>query len=110
VGLASLLLHAPHQVSAQPTSKRPKVAILSPITPEHAQTPDSRPYILISGLADLGYVDGRTVSLEYRFAHSALERLPALAAELVATQPDVLWTWTPLALEPLQLPPRPFQS
>jgi putative tryptophan/tyrosine transport system substrate-binding protein len=97
VGLASLLLHAPHQVSAQPTGQRPKVAILSPITPEHAQTPDSRPYILISGLADLGYADGRTVSLEYRFAHSALERLPALAAELVATQPDVLWTWTSAA-------------
>jgi putative ABC transport system substrate-binding protein len=39
-------------------------------------------------------VDGQTVSLEFRFANDALERLPALAAELVATQPDVIWTWT----------------
>ena len=34
------------------------------------------------------------MSLEARFAHHRLERLPALAAELVAAQPDVLYTWT----------------
>jgi len=93
LGLASLFLHTPHQVSAQPTG-RPKVAILAPSTAELAKTPGSNVDSIISGLADLGYVDGRTVSLEYRFANDALERLPALAAELVATQPDVLWTWS----------------
>jgi hypothetical protein len=91
LGFASLFLHTPHQVSAQPTG-RPKVAILAPSTAELAKTPGSNVDSIISGLADLGYVDGRTVSLEYRFANDALERLPALAAELVATQPDVLWT------------------
>ena len=39
-------------------------------------------------------MDGQTVSLEFRFADNALERLPALAAELVATQPDVMYTYT----------------
>jgi putative ABC transport system substrate-binding protein len=94
MGLISLLLHAPRQVIAQPTGRRPKVAILSPSTAEHALTPDTHANNFVSGLAELGYVDGQTISLEYRFANNALERLPVLAAELVAMHPDVLWTWT----------------
>jgi putative ABC transport system substrate-binding protein len=49
---------------------------------------------VLAGLSELGYVQGQNVSFEFRFAHNAYERLPELAAELVATQPDVLWTWT----------------
>ena len=37
-----------------------------------------------------GYVEGRNLKIEWRFADNQLERLPALAAELVALQPDVL--------------------
>jgi ABC-type uncharacterized transport system substrate-binding protein len=70
------------------------VAILSPNTPARAQTPGSLPNTFLSRLTELGYIDGQTVSFVFRFAHDALERLPTLAAELVAIQPDVLWTWT----------------
>jgi len=42
------------------------------------------------GLRDLGYVEGRNVVIEYRFAEGKLERLPALAAELVALKVDVI--------------------
>ena len=49
---------------------------------------------MLAALAEFGYVDGRTVSLELRFADNALERLRALAAELVAAQPDVLYSYT----------------
>jgi ABC-type uncharacterized transport system substrate-binding protein len=42
------------------------------------------------GLRDLGYVEGRNVVIEYRDAEGKLERLPALAAELVARRVDVL--------------------
>jgi putative ABC transport system substrate-binding protein len=49
---------------------------------------------VLKGLAELGYVDGQNVSLEFRFAEHELERLPTLANELVAWQPDVLWTFT----------------
>ena len=42
------------------------------------------------GLRHLGYLDGRTVKLEFRTAEGDFENLPALAAELVKLQPDVI--------------------
>src|SRR5215211_6907285 len=42
------------------------------------------------GLRDLGYVEGRTITLEYRFADGQFDRLPALVAELVQLPVDVL--------------------
>jgi putative ABC transport system substrate-binding protein len=54
----------------------------------------------LQGLRDLGYVEGRNVVIEYRDAEGKLERLPALAAELVALKVDVIVTGggTPTAL------------
>jgi putative ABC transport system substrate-binding protein len=42
------------------------------------------------GLRDLGYDEGKDISIEYRWAEGREERLPALAAELVQLNPDVL--------------------
>ena len=42
------------------------------------------------GLRDLGYVDGRSVVIEYRDAEGKYDRLPARAAELVALKVDVI--------------------
>jgi putative tryptophan/tyrosine transport system substrate-binding protein len=44
----------------------------------------------LQGLRDLGYVEGRNVVIEYRDAEGKVERLPALAAELVALEVDVI--------------------
>jgi len=46
------------------------------------------------GLRDLGYVEGRTVSLEMRSANGRTDRLPSLARELVQMKVDVLVTIT----------------
>jgi putative ABC transport system substrate-binding protein len=46
----------------------------------------------LQGLRDLGYVEGRSVVIEYRSAEGKSERLSALAAELVALKVDVLVT------------------
>jgi putative tryptophan/tyrosine transport system substrate-binding protein len=43
-----------------------------------------------AGLRQLGYVEGRNFSLEYRYADGFLDRLPALAAELVRLNPSVI--------------------
>ncbi len=94
LGLTSLAMLPLGRLAAQQADRPPKVAILSPSPSASVQTPGSPLHGLLAGLAELGYVDGRNVSLEFRFADHALERLPGLAAELVATQPDVLYTWT----------------
>ena len=47
---------------------------------------------LTAGLRDLGYVEGRNVILERRYADGRLERLPDLAAELVQLRADVIVT------------------
>jgi putative ABC transport system substrate-binding protein len=49
----------------------------------------SLPY-LKPALADLGYVEGKSLVLETRFAHGNVNRLPALAAELVAMKVEVI--------------------
>jgi putative tryptophan/tyrosine transport system substrate-binding protein len=93
-GLASLSVLPLRRLRAQQPGRLPKVALLCPDTPDYAERPSSGLNELLVTLGDLGYVDGQTINLEFRFAHNALERLPALAAELVAWEPDVLYTWT----------------
>jgi putative ABC transport system substrate-binding protein len=54
------------------------------------------------GLRDLGYVEGRTITLEYRFAEGQADRLPALAEELVQLPVDVLVVDGTIAIRPAQ--------
>ena len=42
------------------------------------------------GLSDVGYVEGRNVAIEFRWAESQYERLPALAADLVGRRVNVI--------------------
>jgi putative ABC transport system substrate-binding protein len=49
------------------------------------------------GLKGLGYVDGRTISLEHRFPNETPERFVDMAAELAALKPDILVAVTPTA-------------
>ena len=50
------------------------------------------------GLRDLGYVEGQNIAVEYRYAEGQLDRLPALAAELVQLAPDVIWLHSTAAM------------
>ena len=42
------------------------------------------------GLRDLGYVDGRNVTIEWRWSEGKTDRFPALATDLVALKPDII--------------------
>src|SRR5438067_10113612 len=58
-----------------------------------ANNPATSPYLreaFLRGLRDLGYVEGRNLVIEYREAEGKADRLPALAAELVALKVDVI--------------------
>src|SRR4029434_5842816 len=48
------------------------------------------------GLSELGYVEGKNILIESRYAEEKLDRLPALAAELVRLKVDVIVTSGPL--------------
>ena len=51
------------------------------------------------GLRDLGYIEGQNIRFEFRSAEGHIDRLPALAAELVRLKVDVIVTWfTPTAV------------
>ena len=78
----------PHFAFAQQAGKIPRLGILLFNSP---QTDPIGP--LIQGLRALGYVDGKTVSIEYRYAEGKPERLPNLAAELVQLKPDVIFAY-----------------
>ena len=52
------------------------------------------------GLRDLGYVEGKNIVIEWRSAEGKLDRLPALAAELVRLKVDVIVTTGPAPTRP----------
>jgi putative ABC transport system substrate-binding protein len=89
VALAFSLLVAPLAAEAQPARKIPRIGVLSPASPPHPPIDAFR-----QGLRDLGYVEGQTVLLEYRYADWQFDRLPTLAAELVQLAPDIIFTYT----------------
>jgi putative ABC transport system substrate-binding protein len=54
-------------------------------------TPDTDAFPAIRrGLGALGYVEGRNIIFEYRYAEGRPERLPTLASDLVRSKPDVI--------------------
>jgi putative ABC transport system substrate-binding protein len=55
-----------------------------------------------NGLGDLGYVEGKNILVEYRFAGSKVERFPALARELVGLGVDLILATNSLAARAVQ--------
>ena len=87
--LASGLLIAPLVVEAQPATKTWRIGLLTSGSREGAGA-DVRIAPFSQGLRELGYIEGRNVILETRYAEGRVERFPALAAELVDLKIDVL--------------------
>ncbi len=85
---ASALAAPLRSLAQQPAAKIPVIGYMSPVVPQNNS--DSRLEAFRQGLRDLGYVEGQNVRLVVRWGEGKLERMPALAAELVRLKVDVL--------------------
>ena len=82
-------------VAAQQPAKIPRIGILIPASASFFSV---RVEALRQRLRELGYVEGKNVLIEYRYAEGKLERLPDLAAELVRVKVDVIVTTGPAVI------------
>jgi putative ABC transport system substrate-binding protein len=81
--LALGVLAASLSASAQPGSKLFRIGVLG--------NEDTPPWMAFrQGLRDLGYVEGRNITMESRWSEGRTDRLPALAMELVGLKVDVI--------------------
>jgi putative tryptophan/tyrosine transport system substrate-binding protein len=74
---------------AQQPRRVPRIGVLLPGTPASFSL---RTKAFLDGLRNLGHVEGRTIEIEWKWGQDKVEGLPALAAELVARNVDVLVT------------------
>jgi putative ABC transport system substrate-binding protein len=87
--LTTVLLSIAPLVEAQQPTKIPRIGYLSAASPS---TNPARRETFRQGLRELGYVEGKNIVIEWRSAEGKLDRLPALAAELVRLKVDVIVT------------------
>jgi putative tryptophan/tyrosine transport system substrate-binding protein len=85
--LVGVTLVSVHLAEAQQTKKVARIAFLTSSTASYNLP---RFNAFREGLHDLGYVEGKNISVEYRYAEGKLGRLPDLAAELVRLKVDLI--------------------
>src|SRR5712691_2194652 len=86
------LLATPFAVQGQPAKNVPRIGFLSAASPAALS---ARTEAFRQGLRELGYVAGKNIVIEWRYAEENLDRLPELAAEVVRLKVDVIVTAAP---------------
>jgi len=86
--LATFFLTSASLAEAQQTGKVPRIAFLLGSSPG----PDPRVDAFRQGLRDLGYIEGKNIVIEWRFAEGKQDRLPEIAAELVHLNVEIIVT------------------
>jgi putative ABC transport system substrate-binding protein len=81
--------------AAQQKSNLPVIGVLWPDS-----APSPRIEAFREGMRNLGYIEGRNITMEFRYADGKRQRLPQLAAELVGLNVDVIVALTTLAARP----------
>ena len=90
VALGATLLALCSSAVAQQTKKVSRIGYLSPSSPS---ADSARVEAFRQGLRDLGYVQGKNIVIDYRYAEGKPELLPDLAADLVRLKVDVIMTF-----------------
>jgi ABC-type uncharacterized transport system substrate-binding protein len=85
--LALAILVAPLLANAQPRGRVPRIGVLASTSPaERGAFLDG----FWHGLHELGWVEGQSIAIEWRWAEGKPERLPELAADLVRLNVDII--------------------
>jgi putative ABC transport system substrate-binding protein len=92
--LATVLLIAVPLAEAQQPTKLPRIGFLSA---NSRAAMSARAETFQQGLRELGYVEGKNIFIEYRYADRTLDRLPVLADELVRVNVNLIVTEGPTA-------------
>ena len=92
LALSAILFALCFSARAQQPKKAPRIGWLGA-----AHTSAPRMEAFRQGLHELGYTEGKNIFIEYRYAEGKLDRLPALAAELMRLKLDVIVTGSPQA-------------
>jgi putative tryptophan/tyrosine transport system substrate-binding protein len=71
-------------------AQQPALPVIGVLGSASANADKERLMLIGQGLAEGGFAEGRNVAVEYRWADGQLDRLPALAAELVDRRPNVI--------------------
>src|SRR5438094_6334656 len=87
---AIIVMAVAYQANAQERGKIPHIGILLPSAPNTAA--DANLEAFRQGLHDLGYVEGRNIILEYRWAENREDQYPALVADLIRLKVDIIFT------------------
>ena len=95
--LAAAASSAPLMSFAQSSPKARRIGFLTP-----RSHPDPFFEAFRQGMRELGYVDGTNVTIEARYADGEYERLPALAAELISMNLEIIATYGTAAAKALQ--------
>ena len=85
--IAFMLVVAGAAALAQQAKKIPRIGYLSNIEPA-SDFPRSE--VIRQALRELGYIEGQNIAIEYRYAEGRVDRLPALASELVRLKVDII--------------------
>ena len=97
-----VILAAASTAVAQPPGRRPRIGFLSigaPIGSPSNPIGAGLNAAFVEGLRDLGYIEGRTLAMEWRYAEFRPERLPVLAADLVRLGVDVIVVGGPAGIQ-----------
>ena len=79
----------PLQIHAQQSRKIPRIGVLLPGEPVSSSP---RTNAFLDGLRQLGYVEGRTIAIEWKWGQDQPDTLSGLAADLVRSNVDVIVT------------------
>jgi len=97
--LSAMLFALGGSAQAQQPAKIPRIGFLVAVSPSATA---ARTEAYRQGLRELGYLEGKNIVIESRYAEGKLDRLPALAAELVRLKVEIIVSAAPTVTRPVK--------